>query len=297
MRPERFESGATLEEQFQNRETLTIEGERISIVDIVPEREKTVTPVVVAPGWAADPEVLRENILGLAQTGRRTLSLEAPHGLAVEPGSAYDEAELRKALALLEMLEQKKLEKVDVVAHSEGGIYTTLAATMQPEKFRNLVLVNPGGMIGADTKKRLSLDFMADLAKQNWRALLDRKRRPAVRRATWGAVKSFVNSPKKSVAEVDSLASTQIHELLRGLKAKGLGVVIVHSVDDKTFPMDRVQQIAKQDMLDGFYSVQGTHNEFYLDPHKYTLLIDQALDALERQAQANTSTPSQEATS
>lgn len=284
MRPESFETRPSLAEQFLNPEALTIEGQRISVVDIVPEREKTTTPVVVAPGWAADAQVLRENIIGLAETGRRTLSFDAPHGLAVEPASAYDEAELRKALALLEVVEQKKLEPVDVVAHSEGGIYTTLAATMQPEKFRNLVLVNPGGMIGPDTKYRLSRDFLVEIVEQ-WKRVLsseDPKRLSAAERAVTAAVKTFKNSPKKSQAEVEAMASTQIHELLRGLKAKGLGVVIIHSVDDKTFPMDRVQQIAKRDMLDGFYSVQGTHNEFYLDPHKYTLLIDQALDALEQ---------------
>lgn len=107
MRPESLEASPTLEEKFQNREVFTVEGGRIEVVDITPEQQKTATPVVLAPGWAASPEVLRENIIGLAQTGRRTLSFDAPHGVAVERGSAYDEAELRKTLALLEVLEQK----------------------------------------------------------------------------------------------------------------------------------------------------------------------------------------------
>lgn len=162
---------------------------------------------------------------------------------------------------------------------------------MQPDKFRNLVLVNPGGMIGPDTAKRLLLDFTADYFEQ-WRRVLsttDSKRASALERAISAAFKSFKDSPKKSVEEVDSMASTQIHVLVRGLKAKGLGVAIIHSVDDKTFPFNRLQQITKEDMIDAFYSVPGTHNEFYLDPHKYTLLVDQALDALEQKGNRGSS--------
>ncbi|MBI3630949.1 MAG: hypothetical protein HY221_01260 [Candidatus Sungbacteria bacterium] len=45
--------------------------------------------------------------------------------------------------------------------------------------------------------------------------------------------------------------------------------------------MERVQEQTTKEMVDGFYSVNGTHNELYLHPEKYTALVDNALDALE----------------
>ena len=39
---------------------------------------------------------------------------------------------------------------------------------------------------------------------------------------------------------------------------------------------------------DGFYSTKGSHNSYFLDPKPYSLLIDNALDALERKSQKRT---------
>lgn len=45
--------------------------------------------------------------------------------------------------------------------------------------------------------------------------------------------------------------------------------------------MKRVQEHTTRDRVDGFYSVEVTHNQLYLHPEKYTHLVDFALDALE----------------
>jgi hypothetical protein len=46
--------------------------------------------------------------------------------------------------------------------------------------------------------------------------------------------------------------------------------------------MDNIQKTAHKGEFDGFYSVKGGHNDFFLNPEPYTMLVDHALDALER---------------
>ncbi|MDA2922232.1 alpha/beta hydrolase [Patescibacteria group bacterium AH-259-L07] len=278
---EKFEKGPSLTEQFETPEAMEFYGGEVEVVDIHPENKKTEIPVVVAPGWAATPEVLRDNILTLAELGRRTISIKSPHGIKAEKIKNFPEAELRKAAALIKTLEKKDIDKVDAVGHSEAGIYLTLAATLYPDKFRNIVLVDPGGMIGKDNPWRLSVGFLQDIVKQIIRGIKDRKLARSTLTSFREGRKSISSDPARAFKEAIAISRTQIHELVRELKKKGVGISIIHAVDDKIFPMDRIQKIARADQVNGFYSVKGTHNEFFLKPKKYTQLADQTLTALE----------------
>ena len=272
---------SSLQEQYEKPEILELSGGNVELIDINPDEQKTKVPVVVMPGWSATPEVFKDNIITFAEQGRRTISVDSPDGIKAEKKDHLPEAELRKVAALIETLEEKNIDKVDAVAHSEAGIALAIAATLYPEKFRNLILVDPGGMMGQDRADKLAGRFSMDILKQTIDAMKDFKRLKPIGRSFKEGIKSFVSNPSQSIKEVMAISDTQIHEMLKDLKQKGIGISIIHGVDDKAFPMDRVQQMAKSDQLDGFYSVRGTHNEFYLNAVKYTKLADAALDALE----------------
>jgi len=64
-----------------------------------------------------------------------------------------------------------------------------------------------------------------------------------------------------------------------------LKISIIHGVDDKFFPMERVQKMTTSKIVDGFYSVKGTHNEILLHQETHTKLIGQVLDALEKKSE------------
>ncbi|MFA4871514.1 MAG: alpha/beta fold hydrolase [Patescibacteria group bacterium] len=282
MNPEKFEQEhLSLEEQFKNPEMIELGGKTVEVIDIHPEISKTEVPVVVAPGWAATPEVFKDNILTLAELGRRTISVNSPHGIETSEIEGLPEAELRKVAALMEALKEKDIDQIDAIGHSEAGIYLTIAATLYPDKFRNLVLVDPGGMIGKDKPEYLAARFSLDILRQTIRSLREHEIIKPAMKASLVAGRAVGGAPAQSLREVVAISNTQIHDLLRGLREKGIGISIIHAVDDKAFPMERVQKIAKKDQLNGFYSVKGTHNEFYLHPEKYTRLAEHALAALE----------------
>ena len=49
--------------------------------------------------------------------------------------------------------------------------------------------------------------------------------------------------------------------------------------------MERVQKMTTSKIVDGFYSVKGTHNEILLHQETHTKLIGQVLDALEKKSE------------
>lgn len=278
MEKENFEQNfISLEEQFKNREIIKAGKDEFKMVDVRPETEKTDVPILIAPGWNATPNTFKKNILNLAKLDRRVLCVDSPHGIEAEKNEKYPYVELRKINAIKKALEQKNIEKIDAIGHSEAGIYLSIAATLYPDKFRNIVFVNPAGMIGDDNIVRLSVDFIKDLISQ-WTKSKNTK---TSLNALVESGKSIISDPIKSIQQILAISKIQIPELLRDLKGKGVGISIIHSIDDKVFPMEKMQKMAEKNNIDGFYSTKGTHNELFLDPEKYSKLIDKILSDLQ----------------
>ena len=99
--------------------------------------------------------------------------------------------------------------------------------------------------------------------------------------------KVLLSQPLQSFRELVSISAADILDILRGLKEKGVGVSIIHTVDDQGFPMELVQKAVKANMIDGFLSVQGTHNEFQFRPEKYTRAAETLLTAMEKKHSAS----------
>ena len=152
---------SSFEVRYAHKEQFNINGATVESVDIKPENPKSETPVLVAPGFAATMDSFKPGMKVLMESERRVISLDHPRRGGTIPDSFNEEVEknpseeLRKAHTILGLLEQKNLEKVDVVAHSEAAVNVCIAAMLHPEKFRNIVLYNPAGLIGNDSLFRL----------------------------------------------------------------------------------------------------------------------------------------------
>ena len=282
-----------LKQQFDSPEKLDLyEGETLSLRDIQPEKLKTETPVLFLKGWGTTPDNYRDNIVGLAEKGRRILAVDNIYGISAEQIEGAKEARelvpnelmLDKVAATLKVFEAKEgLDQVDVVAHSEGAIHAIFAALLRPERFRNLVLVDPAGMVGGNNREQSIKGATLDVALQVGRmyklgGMLDSAQRMS---ASVGLKKAVISGPKKIWDSIGVISKTQIHELLGILRERGIRISIVHGVDDKFFSMDDVQKMTKGGKVDGFYSTNSTHYGISLDPKVFNTLIDSSLDSLE----------------
>jgi pimeloyl-ACP methyl ester carboxylesterase len=245
-----------IDSKFKNPEKLQVEGGSVFVVDLQPEKTKTETPLILVPGWAATANVLEKNARLLARD-RRVLAISSPHGITPSDQENTDAplAELRKAESVLKVLDAKGIEKADVIAHSEGAIFVTAAALKNPERFRNIVLYAPAGLIGEDSFWELALRFNADILTQlsQWRKEPGRAGR--IGTALLEGSKAIASGPIRSLEEVKAIATSQIQNDLRELHDKGIGIVIMHPAGDKAFPMNRMSQMVDGKMVDGFLSV------------------------------------------
>ncbi len=282
----------SIEEQYKYREVLELPGGKVLVMDIKPENQKSEVPVLMAPGWGPGTSTgMKANVFEMVKQGRRTMIFESPHGIdhEVTEESAKDLPNyfLRQIAALVETTEKENLKKIDVVGNSEGCIYAIMAAYLYPEKFRNIVLIDPGGMIGEDTPMKLSLRFTKEMIYGAIELIKRRGQMSALAKEQMDKgpkefIKYIMNDPATALREVFAMSKARIYDLLEEIKRNGIGISVVHGVDDGVFPMDRIQKFTKSGTVDGFYSVKGDHTEFLVNPEKYTRLAEQALTALEK---------------
>ncbi len=274
------------EKQYNNSKLVEIDGEKLKIIDLRPPSPKTEVPVVLLPGWCATADVFKENIITLAKLGRRVMAVSAPHGIKTEAVGNYPLVELRKLAALLCAIKQEKFDKVDAVSHSEAGIFLTIGAIEKSDKFRNLIFVSSAGIIKKDNPPRLIGGAVCDWTEQTAKVLFHEPcRLGKIGKASQEMIRAIIDDPKKTWEEVMAMVNFQINDLLIELRKQGHRISIIHGVEDKIFPMSGVIKNIDKNMVDGFVSVRGTHNEIYLKPHPFTELVDNLLDAMEKKSE------------
>lgn len=256
------------ETQFGKREYISSPLGEIETLDITPSNLITKIPVLFAPGFRETPELQKECLREVYNSGRRVITLFHPQKLQKLEATVGDfpEVELQKAKTLLMVLEAKKLPRVDVISHSEGAINVSIAATIEPRRFRNLILVAPAGLVGRDSLIRVATGFMKHIygTKSFWRFVKVGVRRTKERI-------SLTRNISYAIKEGLAIAAFNIHPLLLELKNGGIKVAILAGEKDQVFPLSRIktqlEKVAKPPHY-GFniFATKPSGHEIYSKP-------------------------------
>lgn len=272
------------EANYNTRHQLLVKGGQVEAIDLKPNNLTTATPILLAPGWSETIEVNRVVLEELFNSGRRVVTLNhARKGIAVE--SELPKAVDRKSASLLALLEYFDLDKVDIIAHSEGGLNATIAALKVPEKIRNLILIGSSGLLLKDNLLKLALRFTNEgLGMALGSGKTQTEAQPLLDTVT-NISRYVLSNPVWSLQEVDSIANQYIIGDLRELQNKGVGISIIYNVDDRVFPIALFERAALATLMDkeklgGFYSVIGNHNAVLGDRRVIRLAVS-AIDNLE----------------
>lgn len=302
---EKSEGARSFEEQFADKEKFKIAGGEAEVVDIKPETEGAErAPVFFAPAWGCTLEVYKPALKTLVGENVRAISLDHPRrggDMSSAPEGArekYPRETLRRALNIVGILEQKNIRKVDAIGHSVGGPDVLVAAMLHPEKFRSIVLYGSAGLIGKDTFIRLLKGFagqskrgesLLSSSNSEYQIPITETEKEVAAKAAKEAGKYFAKNPIRALREVAAIKNSDILEMLRYLhEEKGIGIGIIHAVDDPVFPMDRVQDMVKADMIDGFLSVRGGHGEIGNHPEQYMVAAKKMIDAINKKRERKT---------
>ncbi|HLA03673.1 MAG TPA: alpha/beta hydrolase [Patescibacteria group bacterium] len=266
----------------------------LEVTDITPKPEnlKDRVPVLLIPGWAETPKTHDDTVKTIANEGRRIITIKIPRIGGVKPEGGYSEAEYTKARALVDTLNKKGIKTTDIIAHSEGALSAIIAAEIftqesQPQRIRNIVFVEPVGLIGKDHLRNLMGRWGKMVAKDTGRFFRG-SRKKNMSRAFAEAIKYAAKNPIRTLAEAGVVSASDIYKSLSDLKKNGIGVSVIHAVDDTLFPMEKVLEIAKEkggmDTI-GFYSVKGDHREISVHPEKYAVLAVNALEDIAKRSE------------
>lgn len=286
---------STFDVKFKNPREFKFPEGKVKVVDILPDQLSGGTAIVVAPGWSENYSTYKDTLRFISQEGRRALSFDySPKGKA-EKDSQYPDIELKKAKLLLDALAEKGLDKVDVIAHSEGAINVLIAAMIDPSRFRNIVLDKPAGLIGEDSKIGLISRFVK-LMKQETQLRPWLSTDPNAALTAGTRVTAYLaEHPIRVMKELDALTSYEITELMQDLSDRGIMFSVISGVDDPLFPvskqienMRKLKETGRVLPIEGYYSVADHdkktdfgHNALSLRPEKHTALALNALDNLQ----------------
>ena len=271
--------------QFNRPESVKVGDADGLTVHLSPEQKKTEIPTFVLGGFSATPDALKDALIRTAEAGREVFSPHAPHGVKTEERSGMAMAMTRKLQVLFGSMDAKGINKTNVIAHSSAAVYAAAAAAANPERFENIVLVEPAGLIGQDSLLKLLGRTIQDM-KGTGEAAKGLKPVAYQSDLSVGA-KSILSNLYRSYRELEAIAGSDITDSLKKAHDAGVGISIIHAVDDEVFPMQRVIEMTKAHMLDGFYSVRGPHGSIYLF-QPFGEAAEAALTALEKKRESRT---------
>ncbi len=99
-----------------------------------------------------------------------------------------------------------------------------------------------------------------------------------------GGIKVATENPLQAIKSIFAITNADIREMLEAIHEKGIGISVIHGVEDRAFPMAKMQEVINPKHVDGFYSVKGLHGAYMFEPKLYTPAVDKALDVLEKKS-------------
>lgn len=263
------------EQQFQNTKTVESYGGTAKYLSIKPEFSNSDVPVLMAPGWSEGFGAFHDSAEELYENGRHVLLVEHTRTGGSPEELGFEREVEHKANTLLEVLDDAGVERADVIAHSEGALNTIVAAFKRPEKFRNVILAMPAGMIGKDSVLKLAGRFAPKMARSLTK---DTFENPQIGTAiNIGGAAYIAKNPAKAMREVSAMAETTIDDVVGVLREQGVHVGVLQSNADTVFPPDRIEQSVRLEdpfaNVDAYASVAAKdagHDDLLIHPERAT---------------------------
>lgn len=237
------------------------------ILEVAPEKEVEDVPVFASPGWGVAPETWENSLKIISdECKRKVITTEYSREEIVEGdviGKEIPVAQFQKALTIISILNSRGLECVDGIGHSEGGLNLAIAATLFPERFRNLLFVSPAGFIDV-SKEELIKRFAVDEGLEEMRGM-DMEKILLFKKYLKNVAKNFFENISLANKEVNEMTELDIFSMTEGLKEKGMGIGFMAGANDKVFTIDEINNRVSDENVDHYITTKGNHGAIIFD--------------------------------
>lgn len=248
--------------QFSTKKQVDFHGKKISFVDVTPPVHKSPHPIFIAPGWGETPNTFRDLMSLLFDAGFRVISVAHPRqDFKLITKNNISKLEFQKAEIILSVFSFLNLEKVNVVAHSEGAINAVIAAHISPIIFENILLVGPGGLVENEGFFELMGRFIRNTFKNRIRANIE-------------LFKYFLKNPVMGLLEGSAISRTHLQGFLIDLHKENISVGIILGTDDVVFPLRKMKSLSEMKWVD-FHPMEGDHNDICAHPKNYVIFLEE----------------------
>lgn len=262
---------------YQHVESFKSLGGYVRVHEINPENKKDEVPILFIPGWGASAKTVEKLAIEFANHGRRILVINNEH---LDRCQRTEEKEYRKvpcleynkAIGIHTILKGRELTKVDLISHSEGSVAATVAMHMEPSFFRNLLLINPAGLLENDTLLKLEHRFLFAIYTHihNSKGILHKQSI-----TFWFNVLKYVLlNPIQSFREAFNLPYCDIESFLEEINVKqDMQALILQTKGDVVFPLKKIKKTLQRSPSVRLYVEEGNHIQLYLEPERFVVKI------------------------
>lgn len=228
---------------------------RVQMVRVTPEVVRDL-PLLFAQGYGQDKRLLSrlrqfaaagEDALGAAFVGpRRTINWLFRRREDI--GAKAADYQVDKAEDMLAALESMGVEKVNVVATSEGALKTMIAVSMHPEKFQKVILVHPAGMDNKGffrTHGRVAWHYARDIVTHPKKYVRLVRSKLHKQQTEIEVDVPWLKNVLTKQAERFTVASSKYHELAAQLQQAHphLQFLFIADEGDKIYPPKRLKKV------------------------------------------------------
>ena len=268
-----------------SRKTNALDGrvcyeEGVEFIKLFPEKDtkKSDVPVLVIFGWGAlSLEQYKNPLLSLSKT-RIILGINTVFGTSSL--SLFSDTYKQKAYLLLGELASHGITKVDAIACSEGAIIATLAGSINPEMFRNIIFVNPAGFGAPRSTGEFIFAYVKELFSGIKEALIQRTFWKKTFRVCNGTIRRFLAHPFRSLREASGIAGADVRQHLVFLKKNGIRLSLLLAKEDSLFPPEKVRSDIEDGLFVEIRESGGRHSSFIFNE---TDTVIEMLSVLENQ--------------
>lgn len=238
--------------------------------------------MLLCPGWGESIEILKYSMNELKRLNRPLVVLEHPRQFKpVDNPLDVHNNQYQKAHNIISVIKHFNLSQIDLISHSEGSMNGLVAASINPEIFRSVTLLNPSGIVRFRSRAHFLMTLCRKVAVDAKRVRKMPQHGEIFKLHTKMGKKHGVVNTKQLREDLSSATKFSILGLISSLVKSNIFISVVAAKDDVLYPANSIKQRLETNQINKYVETEGWHDEMHYNPEKYAQIINEILTEID----------------